>query len=140
MDDQTITCLDCDTPADKPLEHLYKYGFMCSICRTQHQIVEHAGRPLAVRVAVNVMQGLHAGLAGRTSPGKPLKLSLTYRVDIHAFQNERVGTSMVNVFDKDGTPVVSGVAMNPVDALTEVIPWLLPEGHPQHPKSLTTPE
>jgi hypothetical protein len=70
----------------------------------------------------------------------PQSSSRTYKVQVSALDNDLTGACVVDVSCADGTPITTGLGTNQLKALHGVVPYMLSEDHPQHPKLATAPE
>ena len=144
MEEHTVTCFDCHTPPDAPLDVLYRDGFICHNCGSRYKVINAEGIPIRIRVIVSLTK---ARGYGRPScrPTTPQSftgesLSRTYKVQVSALDDDPDGACVVNVSTTDGRPVVSGVGTSQLETLQELVPYMLDEEHPQYPTESTAPD
>ena len=73
--------------------------------------------------------------ASVTALGLPTR---SYDIRISSLEISGSGSCLVEVFDENETLLVSGGGTNEVDALLEVILYMLPQHHPEYPQSSPT--
>jgi hypothetical protein len=73
--------------------------------------------------------------ASVTALGLPTR---SYDIRISTLDTSGSGSCFVEVFDEDETLIVSGGGTNEVDALLEVILYMLPRHHLEYPQSTPT--
>jgi hypothetical protein len=145
MAERSITCFDCDTPANAPAAAAYRDGFTCCNCGSRFRVLNVQGIPIRTRMTGSVIKTRNHR---KTSHRPPQKLqgttaqssSRTYKVQVSALDDDPTGACVVDVSRADGTPITTGLGTTQPDALHGVVPYMLSEDHPQHPKPATAPD
>ena len=155
MDNRHITCAQCgtafDESADTPLQNRAPCPNCGSVNRTIHVTGVAAvamtatatltvGRPQTAEASGFVHDATVKTATTESKEASVTSLGLPTRAyDIRISSLETGSEScLVEVFDEGGTLLVSGGGTNEVDALLEVILYMLPQHHPEYPQSLPT--
>jgi hypothetical protein len=145
MAERSITCFDCDTPADGPADILYRDGFTCRNCGAKFKVLNVQGIPIRIRITVTVIRHQGHRKTSRQPKQKPQRSTSqspprTYRVQVSDLEDNPTGACAVEVSRADGTPITTGAGPNQLEALHGIVPYMLPKDHPQYPEALPTPD